>query len=324
MSERKAARECRSELRSLVEAHLADALAHGKSRGTIAYRRLYLRRLLVWLEARGITEARRVRHHILADYVAELRGKQTDYHRNTPASRSVRTMASEVSVLRSLFGWLSERRMLLFDPSEGLRLGNRSSTLPRVILSEREMEALLAAPGTDVLGLRDRAILETLYSTGLRRAELCRLDLYDVDLAGGTVRVRCGKGGRDRVVPIGRCAREAMQIYIREARPSLLSRPKEPALFLAAITRRRLGVKTVNVIVRRHGQRAGIEKPVTPHVLRHTCATHMLQGGADIRHLQLILGHASITTTQIYTRVAAERLLAVHRQHHPRPKLLIP
>jgi len=233
----------------------------------------------------------------------------------------VRTLAAEVSVLRSLFGWLTQRRVLLFDPAEALTLGRYTSPLPKAVLTEAEVTALLEAPGSDDLGLRDRAILETLYSTGLRRAEVCNLDLFDVDSEGGTVRVRNGKGGRDRIVPIGTHALTALRRYLRQARPGLVATPKQPALFVAAITRRRLSVKTLNLIVRKYADAACLGKRVTPHVLRHTCATHLLQGGADVRHVQLILGHASVATTQIYTRVAVEDLAAALRKHHPRPSL---
>jgi integrase/recombinase XerD len=236
----------------------------------------------------------------------------------------VKTLAAEASVLRSFFAWLARRRVVLFDPAETLVLGDRTEPLPKTVLTESEVQALLVAPGRGAVGLRDRAILETLYSTALRRAELVGLDLYDLDAAGELVRVRQGKGRKDRYVPVGAHALEALRRYIHQARPELAATPKEPALFVAAVTRRRLRVKTLNWIVRRHGEAAGLEKRVTPHVLRHTCATHLLQGGADLRHVQAILGHASIATTQVYTRVAVEDLAAVHRRHHPRRRLKIP
>ena len=312
------------ELVGLVEDHLADSLAHGRARGTVAYRRVYLGQLLAWLEARSIVRARLVTPRVLAEYLAHLMTQKTDYNRVEPTALSVKTLAAEASVLRSFFGWLAARRVVLFDPAEHLKLGDRTQPLPKAVLTEAEVQALLAAPGCDALGLRDRAILETLYSTGLRRAELCALDLYDLDHAGELVRVRQGKGGRDRVVPIGEAALAAVRAYLRDARSELVATPKEPALFLAAITHRRLNVKTLNLIVRKHAEAAGIAKRVTPHVLRHTCATDLLRGGADIRHVQAILGHASVATTQIYTRVAVEDLVLVHRRHHPRRKLRVP
>lgn len=310
-------------LAALVEAFLVDSLSRGLARGTVAYRRVYLMQLLTWLGDRGITAAQRVTPAVLADYLAHLKSRRTDYNRPAPSPLSVKTLAAEASVLRSFFTWLAKRRVVLFNPAEELKLGDRSQPLPKSVLTEKEVQALLAAPGLDTLGRRDRALLEMLYSTGLRRGELCALDLYDLDLASELVRVRHGKGGKDRYVPVGAHALEALRRYIHQARPELVVTPKEPALFVAAITRRRLNVKTLNLVVRKHADAAGIPKRVTPHVLRHTCATHLLQGGADLRHVQALLGHASIATTQIYTRVAIADLVAVHRRHHPRRRLKI-
>jgi integrase/recombinase XerD len=313
-----------AELAQLMDEYLHDSLAAGRAAATVAYRRVYLEQLLAWLEDRGIARARLVTSRVLSDYLVHLKTRRTSYNRARPTQLSVKTLAAEVSVLRSLFSWLTRRRVVLFDPMEDLRLGDRTSPLPKAVLTETEMEALLAAPGTDAVGLRDRAILETLYSTGLRRAEACALDLYDLDQAGELVRVRRGKGGRDRYVPIGRCALAALRRYLAEARPELVASLREPALFVAAVTHQRINVKTLNLLVRKHAENAGIGKRVTPHVLRHTCATHLLRGGADIRHVQAILGHASVATTQIYTRVAAEDLAVVHRRCHPRRRLRVP
>jgi integrase/recombinase XerD len=307
-----------------MERYFLDSLARGRSRGTIAYRRVYLSQLLTWLKERGIEQASAVTHRVLTDYLVHLKSRHTAYNRPRPSPLSVTTLAAQVSVVRSFFAWLALRRFLLFNPAEGLRLGRRTGLLPRTVLTVAEMEVLLTAPGRDALGLRDRAMLETLYSTGLRRAELCGLDRYDLDIPGETVMIRRGKGGRDRVVPIGAHALAALRRYLNESRPELVGRSKEPALFLASISHRRLNVKTLNLIVRKHAEAARLGRRVTPHVLRHTCATHLLQGGADLRHVQAILGHASVATTQIYTRVAIEDLIDVHRRHHPRTALQTP
>jgi integrase/recombinase XerD len=307
-----------------MEEYLTDSLTRGLARGTVAYRRVYLVQLLAWLEERGIARARLVTPLVLSDYLVHLKTRRTSYNRAAPTQLSVKTLAAQVSVLRWFFGWLTRRRVVLFDPMEDLRLGDRSTPLPKAVLTEADVESLLAAPGTDAVGLRDRALLETLYSTGLRRAEACALDLYDLDQAGELVRVRGGKGGRDRYVPIGRCALAAVRRYLEKARPELVASPREPALFVAAATHQRLNVKTLNLLVRRHAEAAGIGKRVTPHVLRHTCATHLLRGGADLRHVQAILGHASVATTQIYTRVVVEDLAAAHRRCHPRRRLRVP
>jgi integrase/recombinase XerD len=308
---------------ALVEAFLADSLHRGLARGTVAYRRVYLGQLAAWLAGRGITAAVQVTPSVLAEYLAHLRVRVTEYNRKEPSPLSVKTLAAEASVLRSFFSWLVRRHVLLFDPSETLVLGDRSQPLPKNVLTENEVRRLLAVPGSDTLGLRDRAILETLYSTGLRRAELCALDLYDLDVASELVRVRQGKGRKDRFVPIGARALEALRRYLHDARPGLVTTPKEPALFVASVTRQRLRLKTLNLIVRKRAVEAGLGKRVTPHALRHTCATHLLQGGADLRHVQAILGHATIATTQVYTRVAVEDLALVHRRSHPRRSLKV-
>jgi len=310
-------------LDALVEAHLAAALALGRARGTVAYRRVYLAQLVAWLQERGVTTAAQVTPSILEDYLVHLKSRVTEYNRKSPSPLSVKTLAAEASVLRSFFAWLAKRHVVLFNPATTLVLGDRTQPLPKSVLTESEVQALLAVPGRDALGLRDRAILETLYSTGLRRAELCGLDLYDVDAAGELARVRQGKGRKDRYVPVGVHAVAALRRYVHHARPELVATSKEPALFIATTSGHRLGRQTLNLIVRKHGQTAGIAKRVTPHVLRHTCATHLLQGGADLRHVQAILGHASIATTQVYTRVAVEDLAAVHRRSHPRKSLKV-
>jgi len=310
-------------LAALVEAFLADSLARGLARGTVAYRRVYLAQLVAWLGGRGITSAPLVTSRVLEEYLAHLKGRVTDHNRKEPSPLSVKTLAAEASVLRSFFSWLARRHVVLFDPAVGLVLGDRTAPLPKTVLTETEVQMLLAAPGRDALGLRDRAILETLYSTALRRAELCTLDLYDLDVAGEIVRVRQGKGRKDRYVPVGAHALEALRRYINHARPELVATPKEPALFVASNSGRRLGRAGLGLVVRKHADAAGLGKRVTPHVLRHTCATHLLQGGADLRHVQAILGHASIATTQVYTRVAVEDLAAVHRRSHPRRSLKV-
>jgi integrase/recombinase XerD len=305
----------------LVEVYLRQALAQGRARGTVSYRRVYLRQLVAWLERQGITRAREVTSRFLSDYLLHLQTRPVRFKHAAPRRRSGRTIAAQVSVLRSFFAWLAARREVLFDPAADLALRQGPAPLPKAVLTLREVRTLLAAPGHDTLGLRDRAILETFYSTGLRRAELWALDLYDLDVAGGIVRVRHGKGGKDRLVPVGEAALDALRRYLRQARPELVERAKEPAVFVASISHRRLSVKTLNFLVSKHAETAGLAQRVTPHVLRHTCATHLLRGGADIRHVQALLGHASVATTQIYTRVAIEDLVTVHRRHHPRGKL---
>ncbi len=233
------------------------------------------------------------------------------------------SQARKLSALRMLF-----RRHLVAhglrpdDPTELLSGPKFRRKLPQT-LTPADMEKLLAAPsGGDAYAVRDRAMLELFYSSGLRISELCGLTLQQVDLEHGFVRV-FGKGAKERVVPLGAKARDAVQVYLVSGRPRLLKPRTGSELFLSergkAISR-----KTLWHIVKTHAQRAGIPKHVKPHLLRHSFATHLLGGGADLRAIQEMLGHASIGTTQIYTAVESSRLLDQHAKHHPRNKLAKP
>ncbi len=219
----------------------------------------------------------------------------------------------------------SLKRFYLFAVREGLRRDDpavdlESPKLPRSLpksLSEEEVEALLEAPDESTpQGLRDRAMLETLYASGLRVSELVGLKSVQVSLDMNVVRV-LGKGSKERLTPLGEEAAAWIARYQREARPEILSGRKSDALFVttrgAPMTR-----QSFWAIVKRLAARAGIRRPISPHTLRHAFATHLINHGADLRVVQLLLGHADISTTQIYTHVARERLKALHRKHHPR------
>lgn len=235
------------------------------------------------------------------------------------------TLARRTASVRGFFSWAVDRAMIDVDPSLRLASPKRGRTLPRVatadtlatVLDELRTEA---AAGDPVL-LRDHAVLEVLYATGIRVSELCGLDLADIDDERRTARVT-GKGDRDRVVPIGGPALAALQAYVVRGRPALAARTAEgarrtDAVFLGA-RGGRLGTRTVYAVVsERLGPALGAET-VGPHALRHSAATHLLDGGADLRAVQEILGHASLGTTQIYTHVSGERLAAAYRQAHPR------
>jgi len=229
---------------------------------------------------------------------------------------SASSQARKLAALRMLFRHLVRQGRREDDPAALLNGPKFCRKLPQT-LSAGEMDRLLAAPaGGDAYSVRDRAMLELFYSSGLRISELCGLSLQQVDLENGFVRV-FGKGSKERVVPLGTKARDAVQTYVVSARPRLVKARTGSELFLSergkAISR-----KTLWVIVKKNAKRAGIEKPVKPHLLRHSFATHLLGGGADLRAIQEMLGHASIGTTQIYTAVESSRLLDQHARHHPR------
>ncbi len=230
--------------------------------------------------------------------------------------RSARSSARLLSSMRRFYQYLVRAGLRDEDPSariEGPRLGR---PLPKT-LTEAEVEALLEAPQTHTAeGLRDRAMLELLYATGLRVSELVRLNLTGLNLHQGVVRVS-GKGGRERIVPLGEEAAHWLERYLVRSRPQLLAGRSSPALFVT----RRGGPMTRQAfwyLIKRHARRAGIGPDLSPHTLRHAFATHLLNHGADLRVLQMLLGHSDLSTTQIYTHVARERLKALHAAHHPR------
>lgn len=234
-------------------------------------------------------------------------------HAQSRASTANRRLAS----LRRFYLWARREGLVAQDPCLKLQASRQPPRFPKTI-SESQVEALLEAPDTSTtLGLRDRAMLETLYATGLRVSELVNLGVLTVSLSDGVVHVSLGKGGKDRLVPMGAEAQHWVDRYLREARPSLLGQRRSDALFVTA----RGGPMTRQAfwqLIRKYALKAGIHAPLSPHVLRHAFATHLLNHGADLRVVQMLLGHADISTTQIYTHVARERLRQLHAKHHPR------
>jgi integrase/recombinase XerD len=229
---------------------------------------------------------------------------------------TVSSQARKLSSVRMLCRHLVKEGRRPDDPTALLGSPKFRRNLPAT-LSPREMERLLAAPsGGDAYSIRDRAMLELFYSSGLRISELCHLSLQQVDLEHGFVRV-FGKGAKERVVPLGTKAGAAVRAYLVSGRPRLVKPRTGSELFLSE-RGRAISRKTLWVIVKKSAVRAGLEKPVKPHLLRHSFATHLLAGGADLRSIQEMLGHASIGTTQIYTAVENSRLLDQHAKHHPR------
>ena len=280
-----------------------------------AYRR-DLRRYTAYLRRRGVTgDVAHVDESVVAGYVDELQQARTDDGLRRYKESSI---ARALAAVRSFHRFCVEEGLLRSDPSEEVGAPRVPQGIPKA-LTEGEVEALLdAVPGDGPRPRRDRAILELLYAGGLRISELVGLDLGDVDLYDGLVRV-LGKGNKERVAPLGRSAREAVGDYLTTGRPELAGRTSTPALFLNA-RGGRLTRQGAWLIVRAAGDRAGLQGRLFPHVLRHSCATHMLDRGADIRVVQELLGHASLSTTQVYTKVSPERLRAVYEAAHPRAR----
>lgn len=283
----------------------------GRSANTLAAYRRDLRRYLAWLEDVGCTLAQ-VSRADLEQYVAALRAE----------GLAPSTVARALVAVRSLHRFLVDESYLDEDPGADFDMPRVPAGLPKA-LTEAEIERLLdAVVGDEPTARRDRAILEVLYGTGLRISELTGLSLPDVDLSDGLLRA-FGKGARERVVPLGRLAREALASWLgvggrTEMEPERWARRDDAeAVFL---NRRggRLSRQGAWAVVRRYGDEVGLGDRLTPHVLRHSCATHLLDHGADIRAVQELLGHASVSTTQVYTLVSTERLWEVYRSAHPR------
>lgn len=279
-------------------------LEQGLSDNTLSAYRTDLRHCQRWLQQHGSRTLEQAGAGDLLGYLAELH------------AGSVRTAARRLSSLRRFYAWLLREGQIQADPTARIEAPRLGRSLPKS-LTEAEVEALLDAPDTEsALGLRDRAMLEILYATGLRVSELIGLQIGQINLRQGVVRVT-GKGNKERLVPLGEEALNWLQDYLRNGRPGLLQGRQTDALFPT----RRGGAMTRQAfwyLIRRYTVIAGINKPLSPHVLRHAFATHLLNHGADLRVVQMLLGHSNISTTQIYTHVARERLKQLHARHHPR------
>jgi len=292
---------------SLVDSYLHYLVVEkGLSRNTIESYGRDLRVFLDFVEGRGIRSFRQVTRGDVLAFLKELQGR----------GLSVRSVSRALISLRGLFRFLLLEGHLEEDPVEEMEVPRPPRSLPHV-LSLQEVERILEAPdpGTP-LGVRDRAMLELLYATGMRVSELAGLAPEGVDIQVGFVRVK-GKGDKERVIPIGEVARERLDIYLREGRPRLLKGRESPYLF---VNRQGRGLSRQGIwkLIKRYALQAGVLTPITPHTLRHSFATHLLERGADLRFVQVMLGHADIGTTQIYTHLNQEYLRKIYQQYHPR------
>jgi integrase/recombinase XerD len=234
---------------------------------------------------------------------------------------SVGTQANRLAAVRKFFSWLLSEQQIAYNPATTLQLPKQPQRLPRGVLTKSEARRLIeATPTTKPRDIRDRTILETLYATGIRRAELLGLTIYDADLQTATLRIEHGKGGRERVVPLTQSAIAALKLYLEEARGLFAREAGQVRLFVSTRSGGPLDDDDIVRIVRKAATRAGIKKHVTPHTLRHTCATHLLKGRADIRQIQKLLGHRRLSSTEVYTRVELSDLAEVIARCHPREK----
>jgi site-specific recombinase XerD len=233
---------------------------------------------------------------------------------------SVGTQANRLAAVRKFFSWLLSEQQIAYNPASTLQLPKQPHRLPRGVLTKSEARRLIeTTPTTKPRDIRDRTILEVLYATGIRRAELLGLTIYDADLQTATLRVD-GKGNRTRIVPLTQSAIAALKLYLEEARAVFAHEAGQVRLFVSTRSGGPLDDDDIVRIVRKAATRAGIKKHVTPHTLRHTCATHLLKGRADIRQIQKLLGHRRLSSTEVYTRVELSDLAEVIARCHPREK----
>ena len=290
-----------------IDAFLASALAEqGLANRSIDAYRQDLSDFTRFVVARGAASPARVQHAAITVYLISLRRQ----------GRAASTVKRRIAAIRSLYKYLQREGVLAHDPTLDLASPRLPRRLPR-ILTVNEVERLLAAPNPGVQeGVRDRALLELMYATGLRVSETVGLDLSDLDLAHEVVRC-IGKGNKERLVPLGSQAVRALREYLGKARPRLARRHSTQALFVSRLGGR-FSRQGCWKLIRRYARRSGITTPVTPHMLRHSFATHLLERGADLRAVQEMLGHATISMTQVYTHLTRDRLREVYRQSHPR------
>ncbi len=291
--------------------------ARNYSEATIHIRTYQLEVFATWAEARDVRRPQEVTRPILERYLRHL------YHRRKEDGRPLSATAqlSAIGAVRAYFRWLNKQNVLLWNPAADLDLPRMERRLPKGVLTAEEAEKILAMPDiSTATGLRDRAMLEVLYSTGMRRKELAGLEVFDIDTERGTALIRKGKGNKDRMVPVGERALAWVERYVHEARSELAVSSAEKALFLTPLGEPYVPESLTNLVTR-YVEAAEVTKKGACHLFRHTAATLMLEGGADIRYIQELLGHASVKTTQIYTQVSIRKLQQVHAETHPGARL---
>lgn len=300
-------------MKGLIAPFVEYMRVRGFSEFTVHRRFFNLKLFFEWCDMRSLTDPQEVTRPMLERYQRYLH----HYRSADGKPLSFRTQHIYISTVRAFFRFLARKNFILNNPAADLDMPKFGRYIPRNILTVSEVEQIMSVPNIRTpLGLRDRAMLETLYSTGVRRLELTKLTIYDVEVNHGTLMVKQGKCSMDRLIPIGDRALAWIQKYLRESRPRLVMEPDEGILFLrktgGILTASCLGHIVANIVAK-----SGIKKNGSCHMFRHTMATMMLEGGADVRFIQRMLGHARLETTSLYTHVSINKLKEVHRETHP-------
>lgn len=303
-------------MRQLLEEHLAWLAARNYSRYTATTRRQLLAGFIRWASERSLNHPSQITRAMLESYQRYL------FHKIGESGKPLSFLQqyARLQAVRSWFRWLARQGHVAANPASELELPRLPQRLPKCVLTESEAEAVLQqAPGTDPVTLRDRAILETLYATGMRRMEITNLSIYDLDRERGTIAIREGKGKKDRIIPISERAAGWITRYLKEARPDFAQTPDDGRLFLTHLGEAFIP-DGLSKRVADYVDAARLTKRGACHLFRHTCATLMLEGGCDLRYIQQMLGHADVSTTQIYTQVSVRALRRAYEGSHPAAK----
>jgi len=281
--------------------------AKGYAKATIQSYRHNLNCFERYLENAKITDIKYVTAAVIAAYEVKIMSEPI----------VIESKGLKLRVVRKLFKYLIQTRRLLIDPASKLKPVKRRKAIIGTVLTPFEIKILMDQPDIATkFGIRDRAILETLYSTGLRANELINLELYDLDVTGKVLFVRQGKGKKDRVVPVGKTALSFLSLYLQKVRPWFLKRPSENCLFINKSGKRFTGL-ALRMMIRKYRLASGIPKKISTHTFRRSCATHMVQNGADIRYVQALLGHKKLSTTELYTKIIPMDVKTMHDTTHP-------
>ena len=285
----------------------------GLSSYTMKSHKHAIQRFIVWCDERGIQQPVEITRPMIERYQRTL----YHYRKRNGAPLSVNGQLGLLTALIAWFRWMARHHHILHNPAADLELPKRAKALPQTILSVPQVENILnqADPST-LMGIRNRAIMEMFYSTGIRRMELRQLKLYELDTERGTLMIRQGKGGKDRLLPIGSRACAWADKYLRETRPAIVTGYDDHTIFLDDFGQP-MSAHFLGDLMRRHVEAAGITTPGACHIFRHAMATHMLENGADIRYIQAMLGHTNLETTEIYTHVSINKLKEIHDATHP-------
>ncbi|OGC04436.1 hypothetical protein A2276_08700 [candidate division WOR-1 bacterium RIFOXYA12_FULL_43_27] len=301
----------------LAAKYIESLLIANFSRRTIGNYRGTLGKFMGYLKSYQVDSPDQITKELLQDYQAFIAGEKNKFGRNNAVKSQNNTLKIAIYFCR----FMADNDFILKDPTRGIRYAREPKCLPRDILSPAEAKKILEQPDHQTpTGYRDRAILELFYSSAIRNEELRNLDLSDLDCPNATLMVRHGKGNKDRYVPIGKTACQCLEGYLCHIRPVFLRDFKPTDALFLSNRGTRIGHSCLDATIKKYARMAKLTKKVSPHTFRHTCATHLVNNGMNIRHVQALLGHASLSSTQIYTRVAISDLKRVLKKHHPREK----